>query len=99
MPRSRAIGSATSDRSSCHWDRNVTALVLGIALARDIQQAVLRPLFLTLVMLRFHGAIRGQAIDLTWDARLDQVSTKFQELKARAEGAAPIAARPAGALA
>jgi hypothetical protein len=77
----------------------VTALVLGNALARDIQQAVLRPLFLTLVMLRFHGAVRGQAIDLTWDARLDQVSTKFQELKARAEGALPGAVRPAGAVA
>ena len=62
----------------------VTAILLGLVLAADVQQAVLHPLFLTMVMLRFHAATRDQSIDQRWDGRLKSASEKFHELATKA---------------
>lgn len=64
-----------------------TMVIAAVLFSRDLQQALLRPVFLTLVMLKFHSVVRGQAIDLVWDRRLDAASEKFAELKARASDA------------
>jgi len=54
--------------------------------ASNARQAFLKPLFLVMVMTKFHVAVRNQAIDLEWDARLSSLSGKFTEIKDRAAG-------------
>jgi hypothetical protein len=71
----------------------ITALIAGLLFASNVRQAVLKPLFLTMLMLRFHSVVRGQAIDPVWDQRLDAATTKFHELKEKA--AAWVGERPA----
>jgi hypothetical protein len=62
----------------------ITALVGGFLFAGAVQQAVLKPLFLTMLLLRFHSLVRGQPINLEWDRRLESATTKFRELKDKA---------------
>jgi hypothetical protein len=71
----------------------ITALVAGLLFASNVRQAFLKPLFLTMLMLRFHSIVRGQAIDLVWDQRLDAVTAKFRQLKEQAS--AWVAGQPA----
>jgi hypothetical protein len=49
--------------------------------AFNVQTALLHPLFLIMIMTKFHVCVKDQAIDETWDARLSKVSDKFQKLK------------------
>jgi hypothetical protein len=60
------------------------ALAVGLLLALNVRSALLKPLFLVLVMVRFHVAVRGQAIDAEWDARLTAASDQFQLLAEKA---------------
>jgi hypothetical protein len=66
-----------------------------------VQQAFLHPLFLTMILLKFHSVVRQQPINLEWDQRLSSVSAKFGELTEKARGYRPAAvaaqAVPAGA--
>lgn len=64
----------------------IIALVAGFLFAADVQQAILRPLFLTMILLKFHSVVRGQPINLEWDQRLEGISDKFRQLKTQAEG-------------
>jgi hypothetical protein len=73
-----------------------TAIVAGLLYARDLQEAVLRPLFLTMIMLKFHETVRGQPINAEWDQRLTSVSDKFRELAQKAAQWAPAAAPAPG---
>jgi len=61
-------------------------LVIAALFASNIRQAFLKPLFLVMVMTKFHVVVRNQAINLEWDARLSSVSSKFGEIKDRAAG-------------
>lgn len=56
----------------------VFALVVGLLLALNFRSAFLKPLFLIMVMTKFHVSARGQAIDPTWDARLQSATDKFR---------------------
>jgi hypothetical protein len=58
--------------------------VVAALFASNIRQAFLKPVFLVMVMTKFHVLVHDQAINLTWDQRLSQVSRKFQELKEKA---------------
>ena len=60
-------------------------LVFAILFAANVRSAVLRPLFLTMVMVKFHAVVKNQSIDLTWDERLTSASNKFGELTQKAE--------------
>ncbi len=60
------------------------ALLVGFLLAANVRSAFLKPLFLIMVMTRFHVSVKGQAIDVVWEARLGQVSGKFGELAGKA---------------
>ncbi len=57
--------------------------VIGIAalFAWNIKEAFLHPLFLIMVMIKFHLSVKGQAIDETWDGRLTCASRKFAKIK------------------
>jgi hypothetical protein len=60
-------------------------LVFAILFAANVRSAVLRPLFLTMVMVKFHAVVRNQSIDLVWDGRLSSASSKFGELTQKAQ--------------
>ena len=60
--------------------------VVAALLAWNLRAAFLEPLFLTMIMVKFHVCVRDQAIDATWDERLSSLSGKFVELKNKITG-------------
>jgi hypothetical protein len=60
-------------------------IVVAVLFAGSVRSAFLKPLFLTMVMVKFHASVRNQAINLEWDQRLGSASRKFEELKQQAE--------------
>jgi hypothetical protein len=76
----------------------LATLAVAILFALAARAAFLKPLFLIMIMTRFHALIEHQDINADWIGYLDQLSDKFRELgqQARAyvgEGA-PRAAAP-----
>jgi hypothetical protein len=63
---------------------SLAGLVFAALFAANLRSALLRPLFLTMVMVKFHALVQNQSIDLGWDQRLDAASSKFGELKQKA---------------
>jgi hypothetical protein len=63
---------------------SLAGLVFAALFAANLRSALLRPLFLTMVMVKFHALAQNQSIDVGWDQRLDAASTKFGELKQKA---------------
>ena len=66
----------------------LVTLLIAALLAASLRGAFLQPVFLTMIMIRFHTAIEGQAVDPVWDARLAEVSSSFAGLGAQMAGAA-----------
>jgi hypothetical protein len=62
----------------------LAALVVAVLFAMPVRQAFLKPLFLVMVMTKFHVSVRNQAINLEWDQRLSSLSSKFREIKDKA---------------
>lgn len=69
------------------------ALVIAVFLASNIRSAFLRPLFLIMIMTKFHVSAQGQTINAEWDGRLTTASAKFKELKDKALAFRPGAAK------
>ncbi len=63
----------------------LAGLVFAALFAANVRSAFLQPLFLTMVMVKFHALTKGQPIDLEWDQRLGSASSKFGELAHKAE--------------
>ncbi|MEO8181509.1 MAG: FHA domain-containing protein [Deltaproteobacteria bacterium] len=63
----------------------IVMLVGAVLFAGSVRSAFLKPLFLTMVMVKFHAAVRNQPINLEWDQRLGSASRKFEQLKQQAE--------------
>jgi hypothetical protein len=62
-----------------------TVMIVGAVLfAGSVRSAFLKPLFLTMVMVKFHAMAKNQPINLEWDQRLTTASNKFEELKQQA---------------
>jgi hypothetical protein len=77
----------------------IFGLVIAALLASNIRQAFLKPIFLVMIMTKFHVVVRNEAIDLGWDQRLTSVSRKFQDIKDKAAaGWSPAMPGAAGAL-
>jgi len=57
------------------------SFIIALLLAINCREAVLKPLFLILIMIKFHVSVRGQSIDEGWDAKLHGISSKFGRLK------------------
>ena len=70
----------------------IGALVIAALLASNVRQAFLKPIFLVMVMTKFHVLVQNQSINLEWDQRLSSVSRKFGEIK---DKAAALPALPA----
>jgi len=62
----------------------IAALVMAALFASNVRQAFLKPVFLVMVMTKFHVVVRNQAINSEWDERLSGVSSKFREIKEKA---------------
>jgi hypothetical protein len=62
----------------------IGGLVIAALLASNVRQAFLKPVFLVMVMTKFHAVVQNQAINAEWDARLTGVSSKFREIKDKA---------------
>lgn len=84
---------------------SLAAFFIAGLFAWNLRAAFLEPLFLTMVMIKFHTCVREQPIDLVWDERLSHASKKFVELKEKITGDrkpsgmvdSPEPALPAGA--
>ena len=63
----------------------IGGLVIAALLASNVRQAFLKPVFLVMVMTKFHVLVHNQAINLTWDQRLSSASRKFGQIKDKAE--------------
>jgi hypothetical protein len=77
-------------------------LLLAVLVASNLRAAFLKPLFLIMMMIKFHVCVRNQPINLEWDQRLSGVSDKYRELKSKlfevpqpAQGSVAVAAPPA----
>ena len=58
----------------------VVTLVIAALLAASLRAAFIKPLFLIMMMVRFHTAVEGQPINAEWDARLASISERFRGL-------------------
>jgi hypothetical protein len=79
-----------------HSLRDVGFIVIaGISamFAWAVRGAFLQPLFLTMVMIKFHVCVKNQPINLEWDGYLSGVSGKFIELKNKI--GQPVSSAPA----
>jgi len=66
--------------------------VVAALFASNVRQAFLKPVFLVMVMTKFHLAVRNQAINTEWDERLSSVSAKFRDIKEKALAPPPLPA-------
>jgi hypothetical protein len=65
----------------------ITVLV-ALLLASAVRAAFLKPLFLIMMMVRFHTLVENQPIDAEWNQRLAAVSDKFRDFGSGVMGAA-----------
>lgn len=62
----------------------IGGLIIAALFASNVRQAFLKPIFLVMVMTKFHVVVRNQAINHEWDQRLTSLSRKFGEIKDKA---------------
>jgi len=75
---------------------SIIAWVIAFLFAGSIRASFVRPLFLIMVMVKFHLSVRGQPINVEWQQRLESVSDKFREITSKiASGWSPAPAQPA----
>ncbi|HEY1613925.1 MAG TPA: hypothetical protein VGF97_09575 [Rhizomicrobium sp.] len=58
----------------------VTTIVIAVLFALAVRGAFLKPVFLIMIMVRFHALIEHEPINQEWAARLDRLSEKFRDL-------------------
>ncbi|HXT79671.1 MAG TPA: hypothetical protein VN702_08905 [Acetobacteraceae bacterium] len=69
--------------SSVREAGGIVTVLIAALLAGTLRAAFIKPLFLIMIMVRFHALIENQPINQEWDARLSGVSEKFRDLGAR----------------
>lgn len=62
----------------------LVTIIIAVLLAGSVRAAFVKPLFLIVIMVRYHALIENQPIRAEWDARLTEISDKFRELGERA---------------
>ena len=63
-----------------HESAGVVTILVAAILAGPLRAAFLKPLFLIMMMVRFHALIENQPINQEWDARLAAMSDKFRDV-------------------
>jgi hypothetical protein len=66
---------------------SIVSVLIAVLLAGSVRSAFVKPLFLIMILVRFHTVIEGQPINETWDGRLSAVSTQFATLGRNARAA------------
>jgi len=61
----------------------VITVIIAIMLAAAVRNAFVKPVFLIMMMIRFHTLIEGQPIDASWNDYLASISDKFRDLGRR----------------
>lgn len=56
-------------------------IVIAALFAWNIRAAFLQPLFLIMIIIKFHVSAENQEINLEWDEKLSSISGKFKQLK------------------
>ena len=74
---------------SVHEQAGIFTLLVAALLVGPLRAAFLKPLFLIMMMVRFHALIENQPINAEWDARLASVSDKFRDLGTQVKPAFP----------
>jgi hypothetical protein len=64
----------------------LVTLIIAALLAGSLRAAFMKPVFLTMIMIRFHTCIENQAVDPVWDARLSEISGTFANLGPQLRG-------------
>jgi hypothetical protein len=64
----------------------VVSVFIAVLFALAARAAFVKPLFLIMIMTRFHALIEHQALNPAWVAQLDQISDKFRDLEQKARG-------------
>jgi hypothetical protein len=62
----------------------IVTIIIALLLAGTLRAAFIKPLFLIMMMVRFHALIEHQPINQEWDARLSALSDKFRTLGTQA---------------
>ncbi len=70
-----------------HESAGIATLLIAALLAGPLRAAFIKPLFLIMMMVRFHALIENQPINQEWDARLASVSEKFRDLGTQTKAA------------
>ena len=55
----------------------IAGFIVAALFASNVRQAFLKPIFLVMVMTKFHIVVRNQAINMEWDGRLSSLSSKL----------------------
>ncbi len=66
----------------------LVTLIIAALLAGSLRGAFLKPIFLTMIMVRFHSVIENEAVNPIWDARLSEMSSAFAGMGAQLRGGA-----------
>jgi hypothetical protein len=72
----------------------IVYILIAALFASNIRAAFIKPLFLIMVIVKFHTMIEGQAINETWDSRLTQLSGQFAKIKEEAQAWAGATPKP-----
>jgi hypothetical protein len=62
----------------------VATIIIALLLAATLRASFIKPLFLIMMMVRFHTLIEHQALNQEWDARLSSLSDRFRTLGVQA---------------
>ncbi len=62
---------------------SIIAWVIAFLFAGAVRASFVRPLFLIMVMVKFHLSVRGQPISVEWQQRLESISDKFKEITSK----------------
>jgi hypothetical protein len=66
--------------ASVRESAGIVTVIVAALLAGPLRAAFIKPLFLIMMMVRFHALVEHQPINQEWDARLASLSDKFRTL-------------------
>ena len=72
-------------------------IIVAVLFALAARGAFLKPVFLIMIIVRFHALIEHEPINQEWVARLDQLSDKFRDLGQKAQTFIPAPTVPGAA--
>jgi hypothetical protein len=63
----------------------LVTIIIALLFAWAARAAFIKPLFLIMIMTRFHTAIENQPLNTAWVAELDRISSQFRDLGQKAQ--------------